>query len=289
MVDDNCEVSGIVDWELSTPLPFGMGFCRIHTLAGEFSEKKFHMSPQFEDAEKVFWQEIWGGIPQSVREFLRANWEAVQSAVTLGTLLDAFQLEEGKLGPYNPVVVEALPKLLTYRLPLKRGASSPSMVKWKIKGIIDCGRSDLPATATLASTPLVWLWSWMDSDKELLDGDAQGHFLTSALEKVLPTLRTPMVAEDGLGGCGSLSQNGLSSTWFIIDLYEQLAGGMGSQAEEGRERSQDNPHSSKNKWETKKHSGKAKTVGPRFEIAVRMIGRMDSPPSSVLAFGNVPR
>ncbi|KAL8861264.1 MAG: hypothetical protein Q9178_002480 [Gyalolechia marmorata] len=125
MVDDNCEVSGIVDWELSTPLPFGMGFCRIHTLAGEFSEKKFHMPPEFEDAEKVFWQEIWGGFPQSVREFLHANLEAVQFAVTLGTLLDAFQLEEGKLGPYNPVVVEALPKLLTYRLPLKRGASSP--------------------------------------------------------------------------------------------------------------------------------------------------------------------
>ncbi|KAL8724464.1 MAG: hypothetical protein Q9166_007933 [cf. Caloplaca sp. 2 TL-2023] len=125
MVDDNCEVSGIVDWELSTPLPFGMGFCRIHTLAGEFSEKKFHMPPQFEDAEKVFWQEIWGGIPKNVREFLHANSEAVQFAVTLGTLLDAFQLDEGKVGPYNPVVVEALPKFLTYRIPLIRGASSP--------------------------------------------------------------------------------------------------------------------------------------------------------------------
>ncbi|KAL8648299.1 MAG: hypothetical protein Q9210_005067 [Variospora velana] len=125
MVDDNCEVSGIVDWELSTPLPFGVGFCRIHTLAGEFSEQKFHMPPQFEDAEKAFWQEIWGGIPRSVRAFLHGNWEAVQLAITLGTLLDAFQLDQGKLGPYNPVVVEALPKLLTYRLPLKRGASPP--------------------------------------------------------------------------------------------------------------------------------------------------------------------
>ena len=56
MIDDNCDVSGIVDWELSTPLPFDMGFCRIHTLAGEFSEKKFHMPPQFGDAEKAFWQ-----------------------------------------------------------------------------------------------------------------------------------------------------------------------------------------------------------------------------------------
>ncbi|OCL01238.1 hypothetical protein AOQ84DRAFT_393807 [Glonium stellatum] len=125
MIDDNYEVSGIVDWELSTPLPFGMGFCRIHTLAGEFSEKKFHMPPEFEDAEKGFWREILDGIPENVRRLFLANPEAVQTAVTLGTLLDAFQLEEGKIGPYNPVVVEALPKLLTYRIPLIRGTGSP--------------------------------------------------------------------------------------------------------------------------------------------------------------------
>ncbi|KAF1828767.1 hypothetical protein BDW02DRAFT_574593 [Decorospora gaudefroyi] len=125
MVDDNCEVSGIVDWELSTPLPFGMGFSRIHTLAGEFSEKKFYMPPEFEDAERGFWQEIWDGIPENVRS--HANPEAVQIAVTLGTLLNAFQLEDGKLtdGPHNPAVVDALPKFLTYRIPLIRGSGSP--------------------------------------------------------------------------------------------------------------------------------------------------------------------
>ncbi|KAL9079626.1 MAG: hypothetical protein Q9157_001511 [Trypethelium eluteriae] len=123
MVDSDCKVSGIVDWELSTPLPFGMGFCRVHTLAGEFSEKKFHMPPEFEDAERGFWQEIWDEIPENVRS--QVNPEAVQIAVTLGTLLDAFQLDEGKIGPYNPVVVEALPKFLTYRIPLIRGSGSP--------------------------------------------------------------------------------------------------------------------------------------------------------------------
>lgn len=35
-------------------------------------------------------------------------------AVTLGTLLNAFQLEEGEVGPNKTVVVEALPKFLTY-------------------------------------------------------------------------------------------------------------------------------------------------------------------------------
>ncbi|KAF2792725.1 hypothetical protein K505DRAFT_325968 [Melanomma pulvis-pyrius CBS 109.77] len=125
MVDDNCEVSGLIDWELSTPLPFGMGFSRIHTLAGEFSEKRFHMPPEFEDAEKGFWQEIYNGIPEDLYRLFHANPGVVQIAVALGTLLDAFQLDEGKIGPYNPVVVEALPKLLTYRIPLIRGSGSP--------------------------------------------------------------------------------------------------------------------------------------------------------------------
>ncbi|KAF2463818.1 uncharacterized protein BDR25DRAFT_307529 [Lindgomyces ingoldianus] len=123
MVNDNCEVSGIIDWELSTPLPFGMGFGRIHTLAGEFSEKKFYMPPEFEDAERGFWQEVWDGIPEYVRS--HADPEAVQIAVTLGTLLNAFQIEEGKIGPFNPVVIDAIPKLLTYRIPLIRGTDSP--------------------------------------------------------------------------------------------------------------------------------------------------------------------
>jgi hypothetical protein len=52
MLDDNCEASGLIDWELSTPLPFGVGFSRIHTLAGEYSDRKFHMPPEFKDAEK---------------------------------------------------------------------------------------------------------------------------------------------------------------------------------------------------------------------------------------------
>jgi hypothetical protein len=30
-------VTGLIDWELSTPKPFGVDFGRIHTLAGEFT------------------------------------------------------------------------------------------------------------------------------------------------------------------------------------------------------------------------------------------------------------
>ncbi|KAL8750640.1 MAG: hypothetical protein Q9184_006354, partial [Pyrenodesmia sp. 2 TL-2023] len=102
MVDPDCEVTGIVDWELSTPLPFGMGFCRIHTLAGEYAEQKFYMPPHFEDVERAFWQEIDHHLPDHVRARFHADPEATQIAVTLGTLLDTFQLDQGKIGPCNP-------------------------------------------------------------------------------------------------------------------------------------------------------------------------------------------
>ena len=126
MINDDCEVSGIIDWELSHPLPFGMGFCRIHTMAGEFSEKKFYMPPNFEDSEKGFWQEIYDGVSGSVRKFLDTKADVVQTAVDLGTLLDAFQLDEGKLGEHhNPVVLEALPTFFSYRIPFLRGSDPP--------------------------------------------------------------------------------------------------------------------------------------------------------------------
>lgn len=84
------------------------------------------MPPEFEEAERGFWQEIWTGIPKKVRDCVNANLEAVQTAVMLGTLLDAFQLDdEGKIGPFNPVVMEALPKFFTYRIPMLRSPDSP--------------------------------------------------------------------------------------------------------------------------------------------------------------------
>ena len=124
LVDDDCEVTGLVDWELSHPLPFGMGFGRIHTLAGEFSEQKFYMPSEFEEAEGGFWQEVRQGIPADVRKLLDDNPDIVQIAVTIGTLLDVFQVMDGKID-YSPVAIEALPKLLTYRIPFIRGSDPP--------------------------------------------------------------------------------------------------------------------------------------------------------------------
>ena len=125
MISEECQVTGLIDWELSACLPFGMGFSRIHTLAGEYSAGEFHMLPEFEEAERGFWQEIYDGVSADTRRIIDSNIDAVQTAVTLGTLLGAFQLDEGNVGPYNPVVIEALPKLLSYRIPLVRGLDSP--------------------------------------------------------------------------------------------------------------------------------------------------------------------
>lgn len=131
MVDDKCEITGLIDWELSKPLPFGMGFSRIHTLAGEYSEKKFRIPPEFNDAEEGFWEEIRQGVPEDVQSLFRTNLAAIQLAVTVGTLLNAFQLDGEEIGPYNPVVIEALPKLLTYRIPFGRGSNTPYQDKEK--------------------------------------------------------------------------------------------------------------------------------------------------------------
>lgn len=125
MISEECQVTGLIDWELSACLPFGMGFSRIYTLAGEYSAGKFYMPPEFEDAERGFWQEVYEGVSADTRKIIDSNIDAVQTAVTLGTLLGAFQLDEGNIGPYNPVVIEAPPKLLSYRIPLVRGSDPP--------------------------------------------------------------------------------------------------------------------------------------------------------------------
>ncbi|KAF7510397.1 hypothetical protein GJ744_006676 [Endocarpon pusillum] len=52
LIDENYQVSGIVDWELSSLLPFAMGLSRIHTLAGEISELEFYTADEFEKSER---------------------------------------------------------------------------------------------------------------------------------------------------------------------------------------------------------------------------------------------
>lgn len=116
------EVSGIVDWELSSDLPFGMGFCRIHDLIGRFTNGEFRMLEGFEDAERGFWEAVFNGIPQDVRRLLDANLDAVQTSVRIWSLLHTLDIEGEK---FNSAGLKALPKFLTYRIPALRGQEPP--------------------------------------------------------------------------------------------------------------------------------------------------------------------
>jgi len=122
LVREDGEVSGIVDWELSSDLPFGMGCRRIHNLAGRFTGGEFHMPEGFEDAERGFWEAILDGIPTDVRQVLDANLHAVQMSVHIGTLLGTLDIQSES---FNPAGLKALPKFLTYRIPALRGQEPP--------------------------------------------------------------------------------------------------------------------------------------------------------------------
>ena len=122
LIDESCDITGVVDWELSAPKPFGVGFGRIHTLAGEFTSGEFWMPDEFETVERAFWKELFDGMPKKTRALLEKNISLVQDAVILGTLLDVFFWEEGNVG-CGEITIKALPKFITYRIPLLRGMS----------------------------------------------------------------------------------------------------------------------------------------------------------------------
>lgn len=98
LIDESCEVTGLIDWELSTPKPFAVGLGRIHTLAGEYTGGEFWMPDEFEAAERAFWKELFDGMSQKTRGMLEKNINLVQDAIILGTLLSIFFWEDGKVG-----------------------------------------------------------------------------------------------------------------------------------------------------------------------------------------------
>jgi Phosphotransferase enzyme family len=123
MVRDDGEASGIIDWELAHgPWPFGILCSSIQYLAGFFTGGKFHERKAFDPMEMGFWKEIADGAPLEAKVAIESNWEAVQTSVTIGTILGAFEGEEGMV---NSVICANLPKLLTYKIPALRGSALP--------------------------------------------------------------------------------------------------------------------------------------------------------------------
>lgn len=124
LIDEDCNVTGLIDWELSTPLPFGVNFGRIHTYAGEYTGGEFWAPDEFEDAERAFWNALFDGMPADTRDKLMKQIDLVQDGVIVGTILDCFSFEEGQVS-VGGVSKKALPKFLTYRIPFVRGNEPP--------------------------------------------------------------------------------------------------------------------------------------------------------------------
>jgi hypothetical protein len=82
------------------------------------------MGPEFEEAERGFWEHLFAGMEPAVREKLEQNADAIQLAVLVGTVMGVFHLEGGEVFAAQ-VPIKALPRFLTYRIPLKRGADPP--------------------------------------------------------------------------------------------------------------------------------------------------------------------
>lgn len=69
------------------------------------------MPDEFEDAERAFWKELSEGRPADVRGILENQFDLVQDAVILGTLLNCFFFVNGKVG-VGRVSLKALPSSL---------------------------------------------------------------------------------------------------------------------------------------------------------------------------------
>ncbi|KAJ5746483.1 hypothetical protein N7520_011665 [Penicillium odoratum] len=124
LIDEECSITGLIDWELSTPLPFGVSFGRIHTYAGEYTGGELWVPDEFVDAERAFWNELFKGMPAETRDKLEKQLDLVQDAVILETLLYCLSFEQGKV-VIGSVSKTALPKPLTYRIPFVRGDEPP--------------------------------------------------------------------------------------------------------------------------------------------------------------------
>jgi hypothetical protein len=121
LVGEDGEITGIIDWELSPPpQPFGVACYCIQYLAGEIISKVFRPRTEFEAIDRAFWAGLVENSPAEIREILEANWEAVQTAVMIGTVFKVFPVEGDEVS-VSRISLGALPMLMRYRIPALRG------------------------------------------------------------------------------------------------------------------------------------------------------------------------
>lgn len=123
LVGENAEITGIIDWELSPPpQPFGVACYCIQFLAGEIIDKVFRQRPEFEAIDREFWAGLLEDTPTANRDSLEANWEAVQTAIMIGTIFKVMSIEGDEVF-VSKIRLDALPMLMRYRIPALRGSS----------------------------------------------------------------------------------------------------------------------------------------------------------------------
>lgn len=123
LAGENAEVTGVIDWELSPPpRPFGVACYCIQYLAGEVIDKVFRERPGFEAIDRGFWAGLLEDMPTEIRNSLEANWEAVQTAVMIGTIFKVMCIEGDEMF-VSKISLNALPMLMRYRIPALRGSS----------------------------------------------------------------------------------------------------------------------------------------------------------------------
>ena len=119
---DSGEVTGIVGWEFSRPLPFGMGLHRVtDTIVAECFQRQLRIPEGSEEAEKALWDAVLEKAPRAVLERL----EDVQMALTIGALIFAFVEVDGRILRLDETPKSFLTGILSYRLPQLRGDEGP--------------------------------------------------------------------------------------------------------------------------------------------------------------------
>jgi hypothetical protein len=123
LVEDDAEVTGIVDWELSPgPQPFGIGYYCIPFLAGGIIDGVFREREAFEVIDRAFWEALLENVFIEIRKLLLANLEAVQTSMLIGMLFRIMPIEGGKV-LVNRILLKSVHKLMRYRIPMIRGSS----------------------------------------------------------------------------------------------------------------------------------------------------------------------
>ncbi|KAI9801623.1 MAG: hypothetical protein M1825_003302 [Sarcosagium campestre] len=117
------QITGVVDWELASVQPFGIGCGYIHFLAGEIVNKQWQERPAYDAMERGFWASLFEETDVEIRRQLMSNLDAVQTSVLIGTLFRIFGLEGEKIMVAERLL-KSLPILAKYRIPALRGSAT---------------------------------------------------------------------------------------------------------------------------------------------------------------------